>query len=133
MRIRWIIGAVVVLVSLVFAVTACGGEGDSAASAETETAVTDETAADESTVTDETASQDATVDTETTEPEAETSDNSATTGPAPAPGTGMLELDDGRTFAITVTECSFQPESSDSPAAGRSRSRERVTRVRRST
>ncbi len=85
MRIRWIIGAVVVLVSLVFAVTACRGEGDSAASAETETAVTDETAADESTVTDETASQDATVDTETTEPEAETSDNSATTGPAPAP------------------------------------------------
>jgi hypothetical protein len=30
-------------------------------------------------------------------------------GPAPAPGKGALVLDDGRSFAITITECEFSP------------------------
>lgn len=78
---------------LAIALAGCGG-GDSAASedvAEIETAkIPPETA-------------------ETTDEAEADSAGGAAYGPAPAPGQGTLVLDDGRSFAITVTECEGEP------------------------
>jgi len=43
--------------------------------------------------------------------------DSAAGAAAPAPGKGVLELDDGRSFAITVTSCNLG-ESAGKPSAG---------------
>jgi hypothetical protein len=37
-----------------------------------------------------------------------------TSGPAPAPGEGVLALDDGRTYALTIRECRFHEQSRES-------------------
>jgi hypothetical protein len=91
--------SIVAAATLVLALAACGGGSDSAASSDVET----ETVAVEETGT--TTESDASDDPETN---ADTG-SSDTAVPAAAPGTGTLELDDGRAFAITVTECEFQP------------------------
>jgi hypothetical protein len=96
-------GVAVILFLLV--ASGCGGGDESAADDEQAPITTD--AGDTTT--------DATTEDTATETETETSP--PTSGPAPAPGTGTLVLDDGRSFAITVSECEFQP-SDGSPTAG---------------
>ncbi len=91
--------SIVAAATLMLVLAACGGGRDPAALSDTET----ETVAVEETGT--TSESDATDDLEAN---ADTS-SSDTAVPAAAPGTGTLELDDGRAFAIVVTECEFQP------------------------
>lgn len=90
------------LTSLVFALAGCGGGDDSASPAETETAVPDETTEDEVVETE------ALTDTEVVTDE-EPGGAADTSGPAPAAGQGRLTLDHGRAFAITISECEFDP------------------------
>ncbi|MFO7571980.1 MAG: hypothetical protein R6W48_05180 [Gaiellaceae bacterium] len=83
---------VVGVAALALVAAGCGG-GDDAAVEET----TDSPAATES------------EETETTETsDAETSPT-AGDGAPPAPGQGVLSLDDGRTYSIAIGECTFQP------------------------
>lgn len=76
----------------------CGGGGDSAA-VESAPVETEAVTAPETEVAEETE----------TETDAEERSGGTDDGAVPAPGTGRLVLDDGRAFAITVTECKFQP------------------------
>jgi hypothetical protein len=97
--------AAMALVLLVAVAAACGGD-DSTASDDPDAAATEETL----TLFTETAPAEETHGDGTTEsPEA--------SGPAPAPGTGTLALDDGRTFAITITSCDIG-ENASGPTAG---------------
>ena len=92
-----------VLASLVLA--ACGGGSNSESAAQTETT----SAATE--VGDTTAGDDDLQQTETaveTGTESESGASSSDVGPAAAPGKGTLDLGD-EVYAITVTECKFQP------------------------
>jgi hypothetical protein len=43
------------------------------------------------------------------EPAESTPSGGSDTAPAPTPGTGSLVLDDGRSFAIEISECEFSP------------------------
>ncbi len=98
-RTRSLVPSIVAAATLVLTLAACGGGGDSAASseAEAETVAVEETA----TTSGSAASDDPQTGTDTSD--------SDTAAPTAAPGTGKLELDDGRVFAITVTSCEFQP------------------------
>jgi hypothetical protein len=90
---------------LVLPLAGCGG-GDSEPAAAPEP--TTEAVETESTETEQAETEE--VETEVAESEEAASDDSASSGgPAPAPGSGQLELDDGRAFAIAVSECKFQP------------------------
>jgi hypothetical protein len=82
-----------------FLVAGCGGGDDAAAPAESEA-----TQAEEATATTEESD-----DTATDETATESGESSAATGPAPSPGQGLLVLDDGRSFAIAISACEFQP------------------------
>ncbi len=90
---------VLVLVSLVLVLAGCGGGNDSASPAETEAAAPDETLV---------GTEDDEVDTEGVIVE-ESDGGADSSGPPPAAGQGRLALDDGRAFAITISECEFQP------------------------
>jgi hypothetical protein len=100
-RLLTLAGALVVAIGA----PACGGGGDSPEGA-VESGST--TLGDNSTTDD---------DMTITESAAEESVDSGTAGPVPAPGKGSLALDDGRTFAITVTSCNLG-ESEGGPTAG---------------
>jgi hypothetical protein len=90
--VQWYL-AVAALAILGLGLVGCGGGGNASAgetadaSADTDVATTTETADVDST-------------------EANDADAGAG-GPAPAPGKGTLELDDGRSFAISVTRCNL--------------------------
>jgi hypothetical protein len=85
----------VVTVLIGLALAGCGGDSDSSA-ADTETEAVATTFEDTETATTAPA---------TTEESSSSTDD----GAAPAPGTGTLVLDDGRVFAITVSQCEFLP------------------------
>ena len=84
-------------VVLVLALAACGGESETAAE-------TPSTTTTEQSETLPTTDTDESEETETT-----TGSGPTSSGPAPAPGQGSLDLDDGRSYAITITECRFDP------------------------
>ncbi|HUG64270.1 MAG TPA: hypothetical protein VMK83_03555 [Gaiellaceae bacterium] len=97
MRIRRISIRSVLLVAcalLAIALAGCGG-GDDAASEDVAEIETAETQPETAETTDEA--------------EADSAGGAAADGPAHAPGQGTLVLDDGRSFAITVTECEGEP------------------------
>ncbi len=103
-----IVLAVIAAALLGLVLAGCGGGSTSSAGQESETVAEVETA----TTTTETESVDE-AEPETDETETTASESAGGTdasGPAPAPGTGRLVLDDGRVFAIALTECEFRPD-----------------------
>ncbi len=101
-----IVLAVIAAALLGLALAGCGGGSESSADQEGEAVAEVETVA---TATETEADE---AEPETGEAETTADEPAATTdasGPAPAPGKGSLVLDDGRVFALTVSECEFQP------------------------
>ncbi len=94
----------IALALLVLGLVGCGGRDESSVNQETVDAATPI----------ETESVD---DTATETAESGDTGSSEPAGPAPAPGKGSLVLDDGRTFALTITECEFV-QGPGSPTAG---------------
>jgi len=82
----------------------CGG-GDSEPAAAPEP--TTEAVETDSTETEQAEAEE--VETEGAESEEAAPEESVSSGGAPAPGSGQVELDDGRAFAIAISECKFQP------------------------